>query len=323
MSETSQQGATQALSLEMGLSEGNIERRKKLVGLEAADIARIATLKDLIAARVDEFVDAFFRHFAGIEEGRILTANRTLLERARHLKREHLLGLVSGNYDANYVAQRLELALVYARAGIDGRVFLAAFRRMFAAIGAAVIKRPGVDAAESFDCVTSLEKVGGFDVGLILDVLVAERERTIRQQQEAIRELSTPVLQIRDRMLLLPIIGVIDTHRARLITDQLLKTIRTTRAKVVVMDVTGVATIDSRVANHLLQTVTAARLMGALVMVTGITSEVAQSLVALGIELSKLNTAGDLQGGLEEAERLLGYEIRQNAAMAPSLTLGI
>jgi rsbT co-antagonist protein RsbR len=77
------------------------------------------------------------------------------------------------------------------------------------------------------------------------------------------------------------------------------------------MDITGVATIDSRVANHLLQTVTAARLMGALVIVSGLSSEVAQSLVGLGIELNKLNTVGDLQGGIEEAERLLGYRVVQ------------
>jgi rsbT co-antagonist protein RsbR len=115
------------------------------------------------------------------------------------------------------------------------------------------------------------------------------------------------VLQIRDRLLLLPIIGVIDTHRARLITDGLLHAIRDTRAKVVVMDVTGVATIDTKVANHLLQTVAAARLMGAHVIVTGLSSDVAQALVGLGLDLAQLDTAGDLQGGIEEAERILGY----------------
>ena len=131
----------------------------------------------------------------------------------------------------------------------------------------------------------------------------------MRKQQEAIRELSTPVLQIRERLLLLPIIGVIDTHRARLITDSLLRAIRANRAKVVVMDVTGVATIDSKVANHLIQTVTAAGLMGATVIVTGLSSDVAQALVGLGLDLAKLNTVGDLQGGIEEAERLLGYRV--------------
>ena len=102
---------------------------------------------------------------------------------------------------------------------------------------------------------------------------------------------------------------MIDTHRARLVTEGLLRAIRANRAKVVVMDVTGVATIDSKVANHLIQTVTAAKLMGATVIVTGLSAEVAQSLVALGIDLTKLNTVGDLQGGLEEGERLLGYRV--------------
>jgi len=170
-----------------------------------------------------------------------------------------------------------------------------------------------VDGFESF---MSLKKIAFFDIGLIVDVLVFERERVIRQQQESIRELSTPVLQIRERLLLLPIIGVIDTQRARLITESLLRSIRANRAKVVVMDITGVATIDSKVSNHLLQTVTAARLMGAHVIVTGLSAEVAQSLVALGIELSKLNTVGDLQGGLEEAERILGYRVPTTATDA-------
>src|SRR5216117_3710199 len=99
---------------------------------------------------------------------------------------------------------------------------------------------------------------------------VQERERIIREQQEAIRELSTPVLQVRERLLILPIIGVIDPQRARQLTEQLLRGIRTNRAKVVVLDITGVPYIDSPVANHLVQTVEAARLMGASVIITGL-----------------------------------------------------
>src|SRR5229473_3181062 len=83
---------------------------------------------------------------------------------------------------------------------------------------------------------------------------VQERERIIREQQEAIRELSTPVLQVRERLLILPIIGVIDPQRARQLTEQLLRGIRANRAKVIVMDITGVPSVDSTVANHLVQT---------------------------------------------------------------------
>lgn len=139
---------------------------------------------------------------------------------------------------------------------------------------------------------------------------VEERERIIRQQQEAIRELSTPVLQVRERLLILPIIGVIDTQRAKQITEQLLRGIRNNRAKVVVVDITGVPTIDSTVANHVVQTVEASRLMGAGVIITGLSSEIAQILVTIGVDLSKLNAVGDLQGGIELAEKMLGYRVR-------------
>jgi len=138
---------------------------------------------------------------------------------------------------------------------------------------------------------------------------VDERERVIRQQQDSIRELSTPVLPVRERLLILPIIGVLDSERARQLTEQLLAGIRTHRAKVVVIDITGAPDVDTTVANHLVQTVDASRLMGASVIITGLSPTIAQTLVDLGVDLSKIQTMGDLQGGLEEAERLLGYHV--------------
>lgn len=136
---------------------------------------------------------------------------------------------------------------------------------------------------------------------------VQEKERIIRKQQQAIRELSTPVLPVRDRLLILPIIGIIDPQRARQLTEQLLSAIRLNRAKVVVMDLTGVPEMDQSVANHLVRTVEASRLVGADVIVTGLSPEIAQTLVTIGVDLGKMTTVGDLQGGLEEAEKLLGY----------------
>lgn len=148
---------------------------------------------------------------------------------------------------------------------------------------------------------------------------VEERERIIRQQQEAIFELSTPVLQVRERLLILPIIGALDSPRASQLTEQLLARIYETRAKVVVIDVTGVAEIDSTVANHLVQTVEASRLMGASIIITGLSSDIAQALVKIGVDLSKMNAVGDLQGGIEEAERLLGYSVTRTGEPATAI----
>jgi rsbT co-antagonist protein RsbR len=135
------------------------------------------------------------------------------------------------------------------------------------------------------------------------------KEEIIGQHQEAIRELSTPVLQVRDELLLLPVVGVIDSTRARQMTDQLLQAIRAKRAKVVVIDITGVAAVDSMVANHLVQAVEAARLLGAHAILTGLTAEVAQTIVRIGVDLSKVRTTGSLQDGIGEANRMLGYTV--------------
>lgn len=323
MTDLVKETSAQLLAREMGLTQPAVERRRRIVSLDQDDVQRIAAIRELVIAHLDRFTALFFDYLSTLEEGRVLTNNRALTERARELKRAHLIAMVGGDYGRAYVEQRLELATLYGRAGLELRVFIAAFHHLLRSIGETVLKASPQAPLEAFDAFMSLEKVAFFDIGVIVDAIVFERERVIRQQQDAIRELSTPVLQIRERLLLLPIIGVIDTHRARLVTESLLRAIRANRAKVVVMDITGVATIDSKVANHLIQTVTAAKLMGATVIVTGLSAEVAQSLVALGIDLTKLNTVGDLQGGMEEGEQLLGYRVvttdaRGNGA-APSV----
>ncbi|HEY5921804.1 MAG TPA: protoglobin domain-containing protein [Kofleriaceae bacterium] len=292
----------------VGITEADLARRKQYLGLGPDDQQRLAAIRELISTHADELTDVFFHHLASLSEAKVLLGYRELTNQARSLKRAHLIEMVGGKYDLAYAEQRIRLGLLYGRVGLETKVFVGAFQQVIARAGELIMKA-AKDPMEGFQRFLSLQKVAAFDIGLHSDVLIHERERVIGKQSEAIRELSTPVLQIRERLLLLPLIGVIDTHRAQLITENLLHAIRGTRARVVVIDVTGVATIDSKVANHLLQTVSAARLMGARTIVSGVSADVAQSMVALGIELSPFRTIGDLQGGLEEAEHFLGYRV--------------
>ncbi len=135
-------------------------------------------------------------------------------------------------------------------------------------------------------------------------------EAKILEQQETIRKLSTPVLEASKGLLIVPLIGSMDAQRARQVTDQVLKSVRANRAKAVVIDITGVATMNAAVANHLVQTAQAARLLGARVIVTGMSRDVALTVVTLGVDLAGVQTAGDLRSGIEEGHRLLGYELK-------------
>jgi rsbT co-antagonist protein RsbR len=286
-------------------SAAALDRRLRLSDVGPEDRSMIEEARDSVLAHLDEHVDAFFSHIARYEEGQTLTRRQDLLAEARRLEREHLVAMVGGAYGQDYAEQRFRLGQLYNRTQLEVALFMAAFHAEMSSVGLRVHQQFPKDSERAFAHFAAFKKIAFFDLGIIVDAMMTDREQTILRQQEAIRELSTPALQVRDRLLILPIIGLLDSHRAKQLTDNLLQAIRAHRAKVVVMDLTGVATVDSKVANHLIQTVAAAGLMGATVIVTGLSADVAQSLVTLGVDLSQLNTMGDLQGGLEEGERIL------------------
>jgi rsbT co-antagonist protein RsbR len=302
------------------ITDEDIVARKKYVDLKADDLKRVALLKETVTRNADSFVDGFFDFLRDFPEAKGLFESPKILTEARRLKKDHLVNLTQGEYGRPYVEERIKLGQLYSRAGLDTNLFLGALHYLMRNIGDHVmLKLPG-EPHETFRHFMSLKKVVFFDISIIVDVLIHEREHIIRRQQQAIRELSTPVLQIRDRLLMLPIVGMIDTYRAKLLTENLLLAIRSNRAKVVVIDITGVSAVDSKVANHLVQTVAASKLMGARVIVTGLSAEIAQTLVTLGIDLGRLNTVGDLQGGIEEAERWLGYRVMKEPERAGALS---
>ncbi|MBN1992444.1 MAG: PAS domain S-box protein [Anaerolineae bacterium] len=157
-------------------------------------------------------------------------------------------------------------------------------------------------------------------VGIARDITAqkqaeAERERLqeeiIEAQRRAIAELSTPVIPIMDRVIVMPLVGSIDSLRARDITRSLMAGIGQHRAKVVILDVTGVAIMDTGVVNHLNKTIQAARLKGARTIVTGISDAVAEAIVDLGIDWGHIETLSDLQTGLIVALGTLGVQLNK------------
>jgi PAS domain S-box-containing protein len=132
-----------------------------------------------------------------------------------------------------------------------------------------------------------------------------EQEQLVQRQRDEILELSTPVIQVWDKVLILPIVGTLDSLRAARLTESLLQRIAVDQAEVVILDVSGVPAIDSGVARHLLKTVEAARLMGTVSILSGVRPELAQSMVHLGIELGGLRSRTSLRDALQLALRLV------------------
>jgi rsbT co-antagonist protein RsbR len=137
----------------------------------------------------------------------------------------------------------------------------------------------------------------------------AGQRATIEEQGRAIREIQTPVIQVWEGILALPIVGNLDTARAQEMTEALLQKVVDTGSDIVILDITGAPVVDTAVAKHLLETVAAARLLGAEVLIVGLTTRTAMTLVHLGIDLAGVTTRTTLAKGLELAFARQGLEV--------------
>ncbi|MDP2785219.1 MAG: STAS domain-containing protein [Sulfurimicrobium sp.] len=148
----------------------------------------------------------------------------------------------------------------------------------------------------------------------VFQAYLSEKERTIWAQEAELRETSTPITEIWDGVLTLPIIGTLDSSRTMIVMEALLNRIASDHASAVVMDLTGVKNIDSQVSHHLIQMVRAIQLMGADAILTGIRPDIARALTSLNIDLGNVTTRATLSDGLKEAFRRMGIQVSHKAA---------
>jgi rsbT co-antagonist protein RsbR len=145
------------------------------------------------------------------------------------------------------------------------------------------------------------------------------REEVIRRQQEEMLELSTPVVQIWDGVVALPLIGTLDSARTNIVMESLLQTVVETRSEIAIIDITGVPTVDTLVAQHLLKTVAAARLMGVECIISGIRPQIAQTMVHLQIDLSAVTTKASMADALRTALKRTGFTVTRNTQTKSAL----
>lgn len=216
------------------------------------------------------------------------------------------LAAVDGDW-APYLDDLRQQGLSYARMGVSFVAWydvIAIYREL---IRRRLFELARVDMARGGRVSDGMNRMIDIAMSHLGEAYLAAKEMIITQQQESIRELSIPVLQVRERLLVIPIVGALDAGRARQLIETLLSSVRDRRARGVVIDVTGVPVADTAVANHLVQACDAAKLMGSVVAITGISPEMAQTLVGLGAKLPAAETLVDLQEGIAYIERELQF----------------
>jgi rsbT co-antagonist protein RsbR len=212
-----------------------------------------------------------------------------------------------------------ELASGQMRAGLGREESLALLGAQREAIYH-VIEQADLSAQDALAASRALEELGSQITQATIDMhhhdlveRLQEASATQAQLREAIQELSTPIIPLYIGVLAVPLVGRVDSQRAQVLTEALLEAIAREQAEIVLLDITGVAVVDTNVANHLIQTARAAALLGSQVVLVGISAEVAQTLVQLGLDLGQLVTLSNLQSGLEYALSRQGLAITASA----------
>jgi rsbT co-antagonist protein RsbR len=193
----------------------------------------------------------------------------------------------------------------------DTSFFLLSFKRpLFARLQQQLSGEPIKLVAAIWAVSTLVDKIAQFT----LEIYQRSREDTIHRQQQELLELSTPVIKLWDGVLAVPMIGTLDSSRTQLVMESLLQRIVETGSELAIIDITGVPTVDTLVAQHLLKTVAAIRLMGADCIISGIRPQIAQTIVHLGLGLDGIATKATLADALAMALRKSGYTVTRNKA---------
>jgi rsbT co-antagonist protein RsbR len=299
------------------LDDAEIRSRRAFFTLTDEDLERLASLRPFAEKITDAIVEQFYALLLGHPETRKFFGDDATIHRVKRKQREYFLGLFAGKCDRAYVEDRLRVGAAHERIGLAPKWYLGAYRQYLHLILAA-LQAELTDEAKVLEAYASIQRIVFFDVSLALDTYIAANIEALGRHQQAIRELSTPVIRVYDRILLLPLVGGIDSLRAQQVMESVLLHVVEAQAKCIIIDIAGVPVVDTRVADHLLKTTAAVRLLGAQTVLTGITAQVARTMVQLGVDVSTMHTVSRLSDGIELALGMVGKAITTVAPAPPA-----
>jgi rsbT co-antagonist protein RsbR len=289
------------------LDERELMSRRNFYEITQDDLERLALLRPLAERHSVQVVDSLYELILGHPESRAFFPDEATVQRVKRLQRDYFLGLFAGRVDLAYVEDRLRVGIAHERIGMSPKWYIGGYARYLRLLLDHLFVELAPQEAQS--AYRSMIKLVLFDMSLALDTYIAANLDTVARHQAAIRELSTPVIRVHHRILLLPLVGTVDSHRAGQIMETLLLRVVDEQARAVIVDIAGVPTVDTLVADHLLKTTEAVRLLGAATILTGISAQIARTIVQLGVDISSMHTRSRLADGIELALGLLGRAI--------------
>jgi len=291
--------------------ETDAARLLALNSIGSDDLERIRGYGERSATRVDTIVDRFYQWLETQRDFSVFFTSPEKLVKVKDLQREYWGEFISGQVDDAYVARRKLVGETHARIGLSLETYLAAMNRSLQILLDLLHEED--EGAQDVLTAAALTKMLHLDLSIVVSTFNMRTQAIISEQTESLLQMSTPVTRLWDNVLLMPIVGIIDSKRANEIMNTMLGAIAETQAMASILDIRGVAVVDTAVANHLIKITKATKLMGCECTISGISPAIAQTMVELGIEVGDIHTTATLGDALRYAFALAGISISEAA----------
>ena len=276
----------------------------------SGDLERIRAFGELVRPRLSEYVDEFYAWLGTQPEFQVHFADAHRLERVQRLQMDYWSDFFAATVDDTYLARRTHVGEAHARIGLPLPVYFVAMNKSLIILTERLYD-DSLDTEAYADVVRSVTKLMHLDTAIVVETYSRITSAKIADQSQALMEMSTPVTMIWEGILMLPVVGLIDSRRAQDIRGAMLSKIAETRSRVFILDISGVAVVDTAVANHLIKMTKATKLMGCDCTVSGLSPAIAETMVDLGIDVGDIRTTSTLRDALEDAFIRLGVDLHQ------------
>ncbi|OHX64771.1 protoglobin domain-containing protein [Flammeovirga pacifica] len=286
----------------------NAQQLCELYGITPEDTEFIQKLKDIALAGLPDMVDSWYVWLKSTPEFYEFFSDPSTLERVQKMQFSFWEQFFTANIDGSYIESRRKVGEVHARIGLSQEIYLAGVDH-FLSLFVDMLSTIDWSQQDLNKARRALNKMVHMDMTIIVQSYESIVNQKITAQSKTLMAMSTPVTQIWEGLLLLPVVGLIDSRRAQDIMDNTLTQISTNHAQSFILDISGVAVVDTAVANHLIKITKATKLMGCECIISGLSPAVAQTIVELGIDVGTIKTTANLRAAIEIAFDKLNMKI--------------
>jgi rsbT co-antagonist protein RsbR len=285
------------------MSQSSLDSQSLLIrfDISADDLSLLQKCGEALgASNIDRVVDRFYEWLPQQPEFNVFFRSQDTVDRVKRLQKTYWVGFFTGVVDQPYVDYRIRIGEIHAQRDLPSLIYFASVLR-FQLLFLEELQTSGLSKDRLLSATRAFTKLLALDTYVISDQIAQFAKRRVAESGKAMLEMSTPVTSIWDGVLLLPLVGIVDSQRTQDIMDKVLSRISESQARVFVMDISGVVTVDTGVANNFIRITQATRLMGCESIISGISPNVARTLVELGANVGDVRTTATLRDALQLA----------------------